>query len=76
MSAGKAAAPTAEEPTVEEPTVEEQDAPEQQVTTTMTRDFAGRQLVNPTPGTSNATDYLGRSVIASNKDYLGRNLQT
>lgn len=45
-----------------------------QTTTTMTKDFLARQLVNPTPGTSNATDFLGRSVLAANKDYLGRAL--
>jgi hypothetical protein len=47
---------------------------ELEVTTTMTKDFRGVPLVNPTPGTSQATDSLGRSVIAGNKDYLGRAL--
>jgi hypothetical protein len=47
---------------------------ELQVTTTSTKDFLGVPLVNPTPGTSQATDRLGRSVIAGNKDYLARNL--
>jgi hypothetical protein len=45
-----------------------------QVTTTSTKDFLGVPLVNPTPGTSQATDRLGRSVTAGNKDYLARNL--
>jgi len=44
------------------------------VTTTMTKDFLTRALVNAVPGTSNATDFLGRSVVAANKDYLGRAL--
>ena len=47
---------------------------ELQITTTSTKDFLGVPLVNPTPGTSQATDRLGRSVIAGNKDYLARNL--
>ena len=55
--------------------VEEADAEvEQQVTTTMTKDYLARNLVNPTPGTSNATDFLGRSVLAGNVDFLGRAL--
>jgi hypothetical protein len=62
------------EPSGEEAEPEEQLGPEEQVTTTMTKDFLGVLLVNPTPGTSNATDRLGRSVLAGNKDYLGRNL--
>ena len=45
-------------------------------TTTRKEDYLGRNLVNETPGTSDATDYAGRAVIASNKDYLGRNLTT
>lgn len=52
----------------DEPTVDPQ------ITTTMTKDYLNRALVNAVPGTSNATDYLGRSVIASNKDYLARSL--
>jgi hypothetical protein len=59
------------------PTAVEEQAPpevELEVTTTMTKDWLGVPLVNPTPGTSNATDRLGRAVIAGNKDYLGRNL--
>ena len=43
-------------------------------TTTRKEDYLGRDLVNEDPGTSDATDYAGRSVIASNKDYLGRSL--
>ena len=50
------------------------ESPEQQITTTMTKDFLGVPLVNPTPGTSQATDRLGRSVTSGNKDYLARNL--
>jgi len=45
-----------------------------QVTTTMTKDYLGVPLVNAVPGTSQATDRLGRSVVAGNKDYIGRNL--
>ena len=44
------------------------------VTTTHKEDFLGRNLTNATPGTSNATDQLGRNVAASNKDFLGRSL--
>ena len=44
------------------------------VTTTRKEDFLGRNLTNATPGTSDATDHLGRNVVASNKDFLGRNL--
>jgi hypothetical protein len=44
------------------------------VTTTHKEDFLGRNLTNATPGTSNATDQLGRAVVASNKDFLGRSL--
>ena len=47
---------------------------EQLVTTTMTKDYLGVLLVNPTPGTSNATDRLGRAVTAGNKDFYGRSL--
>ena len=44
------------------------------VTTTKTKDFLARSLTNPTPGTSQATDFLGRSVVAGDKDFLGRGL--
>jgi len=44
------------------------------VTTTKTKDYVGRLLTNPTPGTSQATDYLGRSVVAGDKDHMGRAL--
>lgn len=47
---------------------------DQQVTTTMTKDYLGVPLVNPTPGTSQATDRLGRSVVSGNKDYMNRAL--
>lgn len=43
-------------------------------TTTYKEDNLGRDLVNATPGTSQATDYLGRAVQAGNVDYLGRAL--
>lgn len=43
-------------------------------TTTKGGDFLGRALVNDNPGTSAATDYLGRGVTASNKDYNGQAL--
>lgn len=43
-------------------------------TTTRKEDYLGRDLVNETPGTSDATDFIGRSVKASNKDWLGRDL--
>lgn len=41
-------------------------------TTTYKEDYVGRNLVNATPGTSQAVDYLGRAVLAGNKDFLGR----
>ena len=44
------------------------------VTTTMTHDYLGVPLVNATPGTSNATDRLGRNVVTGNKDFMGRSL--
>jgi hypothetical protein len=44
------------------------------VTTTRKEDYLGRDLTNATPGTSNATDHLGRNVAAGNVDYIGRNL--
>lgn len=43
-------------------------------TTTKLGDFLGRALVNDNPGTSSATDFLGRGTIASDKDFLGRAL--
>lgn len=43
-------------------------------TTTRKEDYLGRDLVNATPGTSNALDHLGRNVGASNTDFLGRSL--
>jgi hypothetical protein len=45
-------------------------------TTTDTHDYLGRTLNNDTPGTTAATDYLGRAVGASDTDYLGRDLKT
>ena len=47
---------------------------EELVTTTMTKDYLGVPLVNATPGTSNATDRLGRNVVTGNKDFMGRSL--
>lgn len=44
------------------------------VTTTRKEDYLGRDLVNQTPGTSNATDHVGRAVIAGDKDFVGRGL--
>jgi hypothetical protein len=41
-------------------------------TTTKLGDFLGRGLVNATPGTSDATDHIGRNVTAGNKDWMGR----
>ncbi len=43
-------------------------------TTTRKEDYLGRDLVNPTPGTSQATDSEGRAVLAGDVDYLGRAL--
>lgn len=43
-------------------------------TTTKLGDYLGRSLVNYNAGTSDATDFLGRSVTASDKDYAGRSL--
>lgn len=41
-------------------------------TTTKRQDFLGRWLGNANPGTSDATDHLGRAVTAGDKDYVGR----
>jgi hypothetical protein len=43
-------------------------------TTTKLGDFLGRALTNETPGTSNASDYLGRAVTGTDKDFMGRSL--
>ncbi len=43
-------------------------------TTTKMQDYLGRWLNNTTPGTTNATDNLGRAVVAGDKDYAGRSL--
>lgn len=40
-------------------------------TTTKLGDFLGRALSNDNPGVSNASDFLGRPVTASNKDFRG-----
>lgn len=44
------------------------------VTTLNLRDHLGRSLSNTTPGTSDATDHLGRDVVASDLDFVGRDL--
>lgn len=41
-------------------------------TTSDLQDFLGRWLTNANPGTSNATDFLGRNAVAGNADFLGR----
>lgn len=43
-------------------------------TTTYLADFLGRWLTNGTPGSTNATDSLGRAVTTGNKDWMGRAL--
>jgi|SRR5690606_21856858 len=43
-------------------------------TTTFTADYLGRDLINPSPGTSDATDYVGRDVQTGDVDYMGRDL--
>lgn len=44
------------------------------ITTTKLQDYLGRWLGNATPGTTAATDHLGRKVTAGDHDYLGRGL--
>lgn len=44
------------------------------VTTVYREDFVGRNLANPAPGASHATDYLGRNVGTGDKDFMGRGL--
>lgn len=41
-------------------------------TTTKLQDFLGRWLNNATPGSTNATDFLGRNVVTGGKDFTGR----
>jgi hypothetical protein len=44
-------------------------------TTTRTKDYMGRLLINANPGTTDpAKDYMGRNVNTGNVDYLGRAL--
>lgn len=43
-------------------------------TTTKLQDYSGVWLNNATPGTTQAADFLGRSIKASDKDFLGRAL--
>lgn len=43
-------------------------------TSTKLQDFLGRWLTNSNPGTSQASDFLGRKVIAGDKDFIGRAL--
>lgn len=45
-------------------------------TTTKLGDWLGRRLSNHTPGTSAATDYMGRNIIAGDKDFNGQALAT
>jgi hypothetical protein len=54
-------------------TVESDEEVEGQATTAKTKDFIGRTLV--TPGT-NGKDFLGRLILAGDKDWLGRGLVT
>lgn len=44
------------------------------VTTLKLRDHLGRLLTNATPGTSDATDHLGRDIVAGNLDFVARDL--
>ena len=44
------------------------------VTTLNLRDHLGRLLTNATPGTSDATDHLGRDIVASDLDFVSRDL--
>ena len=44
------------------------------MTTNDTRDYLGRSLDNDVPGTSDATDFLGRAVQSGDRDYIGRSL--
>jgi hypothetical protein len=44
-------------------------------TTLRLRDHLGRDLLNATPGTTDpALDFIGREVLASNLDFMGRGL--
>lgn len=43
-------------------------------TTLDRRDHLWRELDNPTPGTSEATDFLGRDIQTGDIDYVGREL--
>lgn len=43
-------------------------------TTTKRQDYLGRWLGNADPGTTDATDHLGRDVGASDTDFVGRDL--
>ncbi|OFB37969.1 hypothetical protein BA059_16875 [Mycolicibacterium sp. (ex Dasyatis americana)] len=43
-------------------------------TTTKLQDYLGRWLTNATPGTSDATDHLGRDVVSGDADFVGRDL--
>jgi hypothetical protein len=45
-------------------------------TTTRKEDYLGRDLSNATPGTTQATDFLGRAIGASNTDFNGRALSS
>src|SRR5512139_259924 len=43
-------------------------------TSTKRKDYLGRWLVNANPGTSAATDFVGRGVASGTTDFLGRAL--
>jgi len=43
-------------------------------TTLYLRDYLGRKLSNATPGTTSATDSLGRAIKAGDADSMGRAL--
>lgn len=44
-------------------------------TTTRTKDYCGRALINGNPGTTDPVkDYMGRNVNTGNVDYMGRAL--
>ena len=44
------------------------------VTTLNLRDHLGRSLTNVTPGTSDATDHLGRDIVTGDLDFVARDL--
>lgn len=44
------------------------------VTTLNLRDHLGRLLTNATPGTSDATDHMGRDIVTGDLDFVARDL--